>query len=138
MHRMFDPFGALAATCNAAAKVAPEVMPTKMPSFAASSLLHRIASGPAIVSTSEIRPEAMASPVILGMKSGLQPCIGWGLNAGCGAAGVPSALRSWPVPLVSIAASAGSATTIFVRGDSTASTRDTPRRVPPVPKPVTQ
>ena len=42
------------------------------------------------------------------------------------------------VPLVSIGASAGSHTTILVRGLSFASTRATPFSVPPVPKPLTK
>ena len=42
------------------------------------------------------------------------------------------------MPSLSIGASAGSQTTILVSGRSLASTRDTPFRVPPVPKPVTQ
>src|ERR1019366_7887591 len=44
MHRIVDPLGACAATCSAPAKVAPEEMPTKMPSLRASSLLQRMAS----------------------------------------------------------------------------------------------
>jgi hypothetical protein len=88
------PFGASRATCSAPAKVAPAVMPTKMPSFCASSWLHRIASAPGIVMMRSITFMSTASPVSFGMKSGLQPCIGCGLKAGCGAAGVPSGLRS--------------------------------------------
>ena len=42
---MFAPFGASAQTRSAPAKVAPDVMPTKMPSFCASSWRQRIASG---------------------------------------------------------------------------------------------
>ena len=57
-----------------------------------------------------------ASPVSFGMKSGLQPCIGCGLNAGWGLAGEPSGLRSCLEPLASIGASAGSHTTILVSG----------------------
>ena len=67
------------------------------------------------------------------MKSGAQPCIGCGLNAGCAAAGEPSALRCLRLPLVSIDASVGSQTTILVFGISFASTRATPFSVPPVP-----
>ena len=67
-----------------------------------------------------------ASPVIFGMKSGLQPCIGCGLNDGCGFAGEPSGLRSCAMWLVSIGASAGSQTTILVSGRSLRSTRATP------------
>jgi hypothetical protein len=44
MHKIVDPFGAFAATCSAPAKVAPDEIPTKMPSFFASSLLHFSAS----------------------------------------------------------------------------------------------
>ena len=44
------------------------------------------------------------------MKSGLQPWIGCGFHDGCRGAGEPSALRSCFVPLVTIGASAGSAT----------------------------
>ena len=85
-----------------------------------------------------ITPMSTASPVSFGMKSGLQPCIGCGFNAGLALAGEPSGLRSCGVPLVSIGASSGSQTTIFVSGRSLASTRATPFSVPPVPKPVTQ
>jgi hypothetical protein len=85
-----------------------------------------------------ITPRSTASPVIFGMKSGLQPCIGCGFHTGFATAGEPSAFRSCFVPLDSIGASAGSHTTIFVSGISFASTRATPLSVPPVPKPVTQ
>ena len=54
------------------------------------------------------------------------------------AAGDPSSRRGCGSPLVSIGASAGSLTTIFVSGRSFASTRPTPLSVPPVPNPVTQ
>ena len=83
-------------------------------------------------------PMLTASPVNLGMKSGLQPCIGCGLNAGWPVAGEPSAFRSCFTPLVSIGASSGSQTMIFVSGRSLARTRATPFSVPPVPNPVTQ
>ena len=79
-----------------------------------------------------------ASAVIFGMKSGLQPCIGCGLNEGCGFAGVPSGLRYCGIWLVNMGASAGSHTTILVSGRSLRSTRETPVSVPPVPNPVTQ
>ena len=79
-----------------------------------------------------------ASPVIFGMKSGLQPCIGCGLNAALGLEGDPSGLRACVEPLESIGASLGSQTMIFVSGRSFASTRATPFSVPPVPNPVTQ
>ena len=61
---------------------------------------------------------ATASPVSFGMKSGVQPCIGCGLKAGCGADGVPSALRACSMPLPSSCASCGSQTTILVSGRS--------------------
>ena len=53
-----------------------------------------MASAPAMVMMRLITPMSTASPVIFGMKSGLQPCIGCGLNAGLGLAGEPSGLRS--------------------------------------------
>ena len=74
-----------------------------------------------------------ASAVSLGMKSGVQPCMGCGLNAGWAADAEPSGLRCCGVPLPRSCASAGSQTTIFVSGRSFAKTRDTPLRVPPVP-----
>ena len=131
------PFGALQ-TSQRAAKVAPDLMPTKMPFLLARATthLHRVRRG--IVMMRSITFMSTASPVSFGMKSGLQPCIGCGFKAGCGAAGEPSALRSCCVPLASIGASAGSQTTILVSGLSLASTRATPLSVPPVPKPVTQ
>ena len=45
MQRMTDPCGASSAIFMAAANVPPAETPTKIPSFRASSLLHRIASG---------------------------------------------------------------------------------------------
>src|ERR1700724_2987287 len=48
MHKTVEPLGASAQTRNAPAKVAPEVMPTKMPSFCANSRLQRRASAPGI------------------------------------------------------------------------------------------
>ena len=76
---------------------------------------------------------ATASAVSLGMKSGVQPCIGCGLKAGCGADGEPSGLRACSTPLPSSGASSGSQTMILVSGISFASTRATPFSVPPVP-----
>ena len=99
MASIVAPFGASLQTASAPAKVAPAVMPTKMPSFWASCLLQCIASAPAMVMMRSISFMSTASPVSFGMKSGLQPCIGCGLNAGCGAAGEPSGLRSCSVPL---------------------------------------
>src|SRR5438874_10387704 len=99
MHKMFAPFSASAAILSAPAKVAPAVIPTKIPSLAASSLLSRIASGPAIGRMRSMTFIATASSVSLGMKSGVQPCIGCGLNEGCGAAGDPSGLRDCAMPL---------------------------------------
>ena len=81
---------------------------------------------------------ATASAVSFGMKSGVQPCIGCGLKAGCAVAGDPSGLRACSVPLPRSCASSGSQTMILVSGISLASTRDTPFSVPPVPYPVTQ
>ncbi len=109
------------------------MIPTKIPSLRARSWLQRIASAPAIASRSSNRCSSMASPVIQGMKSGVQPCMGWGFQAGCLAAGAWSGLRAcgWPEPISW--ASAGSQTTIRVLGLSLRSTRPTPVRVPPVP-----
>ena len=123
---------------NAPAKVAPEVMSTKIPSFCASSRLQRIASALAMRRMRSMTPVSTASPVSFGMKSGLQPCIGCGFQTACAEAGEPSSLRCCGVPLVSIGASSGSQTTILVSGRSLASTRAIPLRVPPVPNPVTQ
>src|SRR5262249_43120781 len=120
MHSTVSPVFAFLHTSSAPANVAPAVMPTKMPSFCASSRLHFMASGPAMVRIRLITPISTASPVIFGMKSGLQPCIGCGLNAGLGLAGEPSGLRSCLALLESIGASAGSHTTIFVSGRSLA------------------
>jgi hypothetical protein len=49
-----------------------------------SSLEQRIASGPGMVTTWSISAILTASPASLGMKSGVQPRIGWGLNKGLG------------------------------------------------------
>jgi hypothetical protein len=98
--------------------------------------LHRIGGG--IVRTRSITCIATASPVNLGMKSGLQPCIGCGFQAVWAVTADPSGFRSCGAALVSIGASAGSQTTIFVSGRSLARTRATPFSVPPVPNPVTQ
>src|SRR6185295_4090706 len=82
MHRMFDPRGASLAIVNAPANAAPEVMPTKIPSLAARSRLHRIASGPVIGSSLWIL-FGSTSPANLGTKSGVQPCRGWGFHGTC-------------------------------------------------------
>src|SRR5438270_120730 len=71
MHKTVEPFGASAQTLSAPAKVAPEVMPTKIPSFFARSWLQRIASAPAMRRILWITPRSTASPVSFGMKSGL-------------------------------------------------------------------
>src|SRR5450631_2140420 len=118
MQRMFAPFSASAAIFSAPARVPPEVMPTKMPSWIARSLLQRMASGPAIGRMRSMTFIATASSVSLGIKSGVQPCIGCGLNVGCGAAGVPSEFRDCAMPLANSYASSGSQTTIFVSGRS--------------------
>jgi hypothetical protein len=52
--------------------------------------------------------------------------------------GEPSTFLSCLIPLLSIGASSGSQTMIFVSGLSLARTRATPFSVPPVPNPVTQ
>ena len=88
--------------------------------------------------TRSTKPIATASAVSFGMKSGLQPCNGCGFHEGWLAVGEPSSRRGCSAPLVSIGASAGSQTTIFVSGRSFSSTRATPLSVPPVPNPVTQ
>src|ERR1700684_4528062 len=62
MHRMFAPFGASLAIFSAPAKVPPEVMPTKMPSLAASSLLQRMASAPEIGRIRSMSFRCTASP----------------------------------------------------------------------------
>src|SRR4249920_2796817 len=116
MQRTVELGAALLQTSSAPANVAPAVMPTKIPSFWASSRLHFMASGPATVIMRLITPMSTASPVIFGMKSGLQPCIGCGLNAALGLEGDPSGLRSCVEPLESIGASLGSHTMIFVSG----------------------
>ncbi len=68
--------------CRAPANVAPAVMPAKIPSFVARPPLHRSASALAISRMRSITPVSTASLVSFGMKSGVQPCIGCGLNAG--------------------------------------------------------
>src|SRR3954449_244352 len=105
MHNIVEPFGAFLQTSSAPANVAPEVMPTKMPSLRARSLLALIASGPAMVITRLIMPISTASPVSFGTKSGDQPCIGCGFHAALPAAGEPSELRCCGDLLVSIGAS---------------------------------
>src|ERR1700722_4119569 len=92
MHRTVDPWGASAQTFNAAANVPPEEMPTKIPSFRARSLLQRIASA-FVMRRIWLTPfVSTTSLTSFAMKSGLHPCIGWGLNAGCAAEGDPSGL----------------------------------------------
>src|SRR5664279_2085175 len=120
MARIVEPGAAVLAISNAPAKVAPAVMPTKMPSCCANALAFFMASAPAMVTICEITPVSTASAVIFGMKSGDQPCIGCGLKAALGLAGEPSGLRSCGLLLVSIGASAGSQTTILVLGISLA------------------
>src|SRR3974377_283987 len=105
MARLVSPSLALLHTSVATAKVPPAVMSTKIPSSCASERLHFIASAPAMVITRLITPVSMASAVSFGMKSGLQPCIGWGLNRGLGLAGEPSGLRSCCEPEEAIGAS---------------------------------
>src|ERR1700690_2757024 len=104
MQRTVDPGAASLQTCSAPANVAPEVIPTKIPSFCASCLLQCMASAFAIVSTRSIRPELTASSVSLGMKSGLQPCSGCGFHAGLLVVAEPSGLLSCLAPEVSIGA----------------------------------
>src|SRR3974390_3738797 len=104
MARIVSPSLALLHTSVATAKVPPAVMSMKIPSCA-SERLHFIASAPAMVITRLITPVSMASAVSFGMKSGLQPCIGWGLNRGLGLAGEPSGLRSCCEPEETIGAS---------------------------------
>src|SRR6516225_8584779 len=74
MQRILAPFGASAATFSAPAKVAPALMPTKIPSFCASSTLHLIPSAPGIWTIRSITFISTASDLSFGMKSGVQPC----------------------------------------------------------------
>ena len=75
-----DPLGASAHTFIAAPNVPPAETPTKIPSCAASFLLHWTASGAGIVMMRSTYFAAIASPVSFGMKSGLQPWIGCGFH----------------------------------------------------------
>ena len=68
-----------------------------------------------------------------GMKSGVQPWIGCGWNAGWLSVGWCAALRPFTSPEPTSAALAGSDSTIFTSGRSRRSTRPTPDTVPPVP-----
>ena len=81
---------------------------------------------------------SMASWASLGMKSGLQPCWGCGVQEGWLAEGVRSGLLGCGRPLETMGAASGSQRMILVSGRFSARTRETPLRVPPVPKPVTQ
>src|SRR3974390_852775 len=105
MARIVAPGLALLHTSVGPAKVPPAVMSTKIPSSCAGERLYFIASAPAMVITRLITPVSMASAVSFGKKSGLQPCIGWGLNRGLGLAGEPSGLRSLCEPEETIGAS---------------------------------
>ena len=67
------------------------------------------------------------------MKSGVQPWIGCGSKAGWLAAGDPSGSRSCRRPLPTMAAFAGSQSTMRTSGRSRRKTRPTPTTVPPVP-----
>ena len=67
------------------------------------------------------------------MKSGVQPCMGCGSNAGWLSLGEPSALRPCARPLPTICAFAGSLRMILVSGRTLRKTRPTPVIVPPVP-----
>ncbi len=105
--------------------------------------LHRLPSSrpaPAMVSIWSISFSVTASVVSLGMKSGAQPWNGCGLHTpdGCPSARCVGAallrLHRWSAS----ARRSGSATMILVFGTPWRSTRPTPFRVPPVPKPVTQ
>ena len=76
---------------------------------------------------------SIASWSTRGMKSGVQPWIGCGSQAGWLSDGEPSAVRTWACPLLTSEALAGSVRMIFVSGRSLRSTRATPETVPPVP-----
>ena len=138
VHSTVDPFGADSQIFKAPENVAPLEVPTKIPSFCASSCDSRIASAPLIGTIWCISFIETASSVSLGMKSGAQPCITCGRKFGWLAEGEPSATRGYGMPLLSIGRLSGSQTMIFVFGLFSASTRATPFNVPPVPNPVTQ
>src|SRR5438552_17431026 len=115
MQRMVEPLGASAAMRRAPAKVAPELMPTKIPSFWASSLLQRMASGLVTRRTLWMRLVLIASSASLGMKSGLQPCWGCGVQEGWLVEGEPSGLLAgWGMPLETMGAASGSQRIILV------------------------
>ena len=91
-----------------------------------------MASPPLTGTIASINPACTTSAVSFGMKSGDHPCIRWGRKLGW----LPDA--GWAMPLPSSWALSGSQTMIRISGRALFSTRDTPFRVPPVPKPVTQ
>ena len=95
MARVTEPLGAVLAVSSAAHMVPPPEMPVRRPSLAARALAVAMASEAGMGTSSSIRSGMGASSSTLGMKSGVQPWIGCGLNAGCEEAGEPSALRSW-------------------------------------------
>ena len=138
MHTMVEPGGARRATSSAAASVAPLEVPTKMPSFCASSRERRSASAPATGTISSIRPASTACSVSVEMKSGAQPCMRCGRNRGWLPAGPPAVSRACGMPLPSTCELSGSAATMRVPGRERFSSLATPFSVPPVPKPVTK
>ena len=127
---MLAPFGASAQICSAPARrgTGGDADENAFLLRQILAALQRVRAGDAqdLMRSCRCRPHRRVS---FGMKSGAQPCIGCGLNAGCAVAGEPSGLRCWPSPLLSIAASAGSQTTILVFGISLAQhARDTLQR----------
>ena len=104
----------------------------------ARSLAQRSASLPATATKPSMPFAALTSSTSPGMKSGDHPCIMWGLKSGWLPLTEPSPLRACAIPLANIGELSGSQTMIRVCGLFSLSTRETPFRVPPVPKPVTQ
>lgn len=115
---MTEPSSASFATLSAAANVAPEEIPQKMPSLRASAREASMASASLTVrilcGTSRSRT--------FGTKSGVQP---WIL---CGVKGLPD----------SSAAPSGSHAMIFTSGRASLIIWPAPVSVPPVPQPVTK
>ena len=114
MHKIELPFGADLATFKAPLNVAPPEIPVKIPSLDAKSFAHCMASGPSIGINSSFMsiPDSRTS----GMKSGVHPWTGCGVNAGCDATGAPDGFLSVFVPDANNGAADGSNKQIFTSG----------------------
>ena len=121
------------AVSRAAHMVPPPEMPVRRPSLDASSLAVAMASAAGIGSNSSMISDIGESSRTFGIKSGVQPWMGWGAKAGWEATGEPSGLRSVAMPDLSRPASAGSARTILMSGRAALIALPAPWKVPPVP-----